>query len=117
MRIILLVFALFVGSTMIIPDRINAATKSAHAIARAECVRLGIRSVTVQRGIARVAGLALRESQKVRLRRLVPRAVAKDDEVVVPVAVPPAEVAAALVGLLRELVPAEQDAALASAAP
>ena len=40
MRIILLVFALFVGSTMIIPDRINAATKSAHAIARAECVRL-----------------------------------------------------------------------------
>ena len=40
---------------------------------RAAAVRLGIRSVTVQRGTARVQGLVLRESQKVRLRRLAPR--------------------------------------------
>ena len=52
---------------------------------RVECVRLGIRSITVQRGTARIAGLALKESQKVRLRRLAPKAVAKDDELVVPV--------------------------------
>ena len=50
---------------------------------RAECVRLGIRSITVQRNTARITGLELRESQKVRLRRLAPKAVAKDDELVV----------------------------------
>jgi transcription-repair coupling factor (superfamily II helicase) len=83
---------------------------------RVECVRLGIRSVTVQRGTARIVGLDLRESQKVRLRRLVPRAVAKDDgEVVVPLAVSARDVATALVDLLAELIPAE--AVLASAAP
>jgi len=83
---------------------------------RVECVRLGIRSVTVQRGTARIVGLDLRESQKVRLRRLAPRAVAKDDgEVVVPLPVPATDVATALVDLLAELIPA--DAVLASAAP
>ena len=62
---------------------------------RAECVRLGIRSITVQRSTARIAGLELRESQKVRLRRLAPKAVAKDDnEIVVPLSVKPADVAA-----------------------
>src|SRR5262249_5157117 len=45
---------------------------------RAECARLGIRAITVQRNTARITGLALRESQKVRLRRLVPKSVAKD---------------------------------------
>jgi transcription-repair coupling factor (superfamily II helicase) len=85
---------------------------------RAECVRLGIRSVTVQRGTARVVGLELRESQKVRLRRLVPRAVAKDDgEVVVPLSVPAHEVSAALVGILGELVPPDTVDQLASASP
>jgi transcription-repair coupling factor (superfamily II helicase) len=85
---------------------------------RVECVRLGIRSVTVQHGTARIVGLTLRESQKVRLRRLVSRAVAKDDgEVVVPVVVPAREVASALVDLLAELIPEEVDDQLASAAP
>jgi transcription-repair coupling factor (superfamily II helicase) len=92
---------------------------------RAVAVRLGLRSITVQRNTARIAGLALRESQKVRLRRLVPKAVAKDEgEVVVPLAVAPQEVASTLVELLDELVPAEPvtaetgaDPALASAAP
>jgi transcription-repair coupling factor (superfamily II helicase) len=87
---------------------------------RVECVRLGIRSITVQRGTARVAGITLKESQKVRLRRLAAKAVAKDDELVVPIATPPAEVARAIVDLLQELLPAPADTAepaLASAAP
>jgi len=87
---------------------------------RVECVRLGIRSITVQRGTARIAGITLKESQKVRLRRLAAKAVAKDDELVVPIAAPPAEVAVAIVDLLQELLPAPADTAepaLASAAP
>ena len=72
---------------------------------RVECVRLGIRSITVQRNTARIVGVSLKESQKVRLRRLVPKAVAKDDELVVPVSAAPAEVATALVDLLRDLLP------------
>jgi transcription-repair coupling factor (superfamily II helicase) len=87
---------------------------------RVVALRLGIRSITVQRGTARVSGLALRESQKVRLRRLAPKSVAKDDgEVALPLAARPAEVAAALVELLDELVPPEviEDPALASATP
>jgi transcription-repair coupling factor (superfamily II helicase) len=90
---------------------------------RVECVRLGIRSITVQRNTARIAGITLKESQKVRLRRLVPKAVGKEDEVVVPMSVPATDVAAALVDLLRELLPAPDQGpaaetpALASAAP
>ena len=97
---------------------------------RAEAVRLGIRSVTVQRGTARIVGLQLRESQKVRLRRLARGAVAKDGgpsaggpsaggEVIVPFAVPAREVAGELVGLLQQLIPADplELEALASAAP
>jgi transcription-repair coupling factor (superfamily II helicase) len=92
---------------------------------RAECARVGIRAITVQRNTARITGLSLRESQKVRLRRLAPKSVAKDasigelPEVVVPLAVAPVEVAASLVALLVELVPPEtdQEPALASAAP
>ena len=81
---------------------------------RAECARLGIRSITVQRNTARLSGLALRESQKVRLRRLAPKAVAKDAdvsrdsaEVVIPLAGAPADIASGLVALLEELVPPE----------
>jgi transcription-repair coupling factor (superfamily II helicase) len=87
---------------------------------RAEAVRLGVRSVTVQRGTARVLGLELRESQKVRLRRLAPKAIAKDDgEVAIPVTVPAHDVAPALVALLEELIPPDpaQTEALASATP
>ena len=94
---------------------------------RVECVRLAIRSITVQRNTARIVGVALKESQKVRLRRLVPKAVAKDDELVVPVSAAPEAVATALVELLRELLPPPAEApsegpaspasALASATP
>ncbi len=71
---------------------------------RAECVRLGLRSVTVQRGTARLVGLTLKESQKVRLRRLAAKAVAKDGEVVVPLHAPD-DAAGALVDLLETLIP------------
>jgi transcription-repair coupling factor (superfamily II helicase) len=84
---------------------------------RAECVRVGVTGITVQRNTARITGLALKESQKVRLRRLAPKAVAKDDEVVVPLAARPDGVAPALVELLADLLPARDDAALTSAAP
>jgi transcription-repair coupling factor (superfamily II helicase) len=85
---------------------------------RAECVRTGVRSVSVQRGIARIRGLELRESQKIRLRRLVPGAVAKvDGETAIPVSGDGAAVCATLVELLEELIPAEAAAPLASAAP
>jgi transcription-repair coupling factor (superfamily II helicase) len=55
---------------------------------RAECARLGIREVGVQKGAVRLAPLVLKESQKVRLRRLSPKAVLKatGDEIVVPLA-------------------------------
>jgi transcription-repair coupling factor (superfamily II helicase) len=89
---------------------------------RVECVRLGIRSITVQRGTARVVGIALKESQKVRLRRLAPKALAKtsaggDGELVVPVAARSADVASELVALLQALIPASVEPALASATP
>jgi transcription-repair coupling factor (superfamily II helicase) len=106
-------------------DRYGPPPRSAVALLdvarlRAEAVRLGIRSITVQRGTVRVLGLELRGSQKVRLRRLAPKAIAKDDgEVAIPVTVPSHEVAPALVALLGELVPPEpaQTEALASATP
>ncbi|MGH9012456.1 MAG: TRCF domain-containing protein, partial [Acidimicrobiia bacterium] len=100
-------------------DRYGSPPRPAEALLdvarlRAECVRLGIRSVSVQRGAARISGLHLPESKKVRLRRLVQGALAKeDDEVVVPVAGNGASVTAALVDLLEELVPAEAEASIA----
>jgi transcription-repair coupling factor (superfamily II helicase) len=86
---------------------------------RAECVRLGIRSVTVPkgRGEARIRGLDLRESQKVRLRRFAPGAKASTEEVLVPLRVPPAQAATALVELLEGLIPREEPAPVGSPAP
>ena len=82
-------------------------------------------SITVQRGTARIAGLSLRESQKVRLRRLAPKAVAKDDERGRDPArrCTPAEVAPTLVDAARRARPAgaptepSEAPALASATP
>ena len=83
---------------------------------RAECVRLGIRSIIVQRDIARITGLELRESQKVRLRRLAPKAVAKDDnEIAIPLSVKPADVAPMLVDAARRPRAAAADPAVGSA--
>ncbi len=75
---------------------------------RAECVRVQVTSISVQKGLARVEGLALKESQKIRLRRLAPKAVLKEGgEVVVPITTAATEVPGALVAFLAELLPPE----------
>ena len=75
---------------------------------RAECVRARATSISVQKGIARIDGLVLLESRKVRLRRLYPKAVVKDGgEIAVPLGVSAEAVADVLVELLQELVPTE----------
>jgi transcription-repair coupling factor (superfamily II helicase) len=84
---------------------------------RAECVRLGIRSVTVGADAARIRGLALRESQKVRLARLAPGARVGAEEVLVPLRVPPGAAAETLTTLLDTLVPRATDVPVGSAAP
>ncbi len=82
---------------------------------RAECARLGLRDVTVVSGgsggrpghlVARMSPLALRASEKVRLARIWPGAVYKEDaqQVVGPLPKGP-DSAGALVALLSELVP------------
>jgi transcription-repair coupling factor (superfamily II helicase) len=81
---------------------------------RAECVRIGASSVTVQKGLVRIAGIELKESQKVRLRRLAPKAVVKEHELILPVDAPVAGVADWLLGLLSELIPAEASAPVPS---
>jgi len=73
---------------------------------RAECVRIGVTSISVQKGIARIGGLSLKESEKVRLRRLAKRAVAKNDgELAVPIGAHGADVPGAMVAFLAELRP------------
>jgi transcription-repair coupling factor (superfamily II helicase) len=94
---------------------------------RAQCVRTGVREVTavaVRPGgggpgrpgevVARISPLKLRASAGVRLKRLVPRAVVKDDveQVILPLKAGRG-VAAALAELLGELVPIEPAGAVA----
>ncbi|TMK89435.1 MAG: transcription-repair coupling factor [Actinobacteria bacterium] len=76
---------------------------------RAECVRAGVREVTVARNTARLAPLVLPASRRIRLQRLYKDAVYKEDlgQLVLPLprgTDPPAY----LVEVLRELVPAEE---------
>jgi transcription-repair coupling factor (superfamily II helicase) len=71
-------------------DRYGPPPKPAEALLdvarlRAECVRLGITAVSVQRGLARFEGLELLKSQEIRLKRLVPKAQVLTDHVVVPI--------------------------------
>ncbi|WP_255566619.1 transcription-repair coupling factor [Iamia sp. SCSIO 61187] len=83
---------------------------------RAECHRIGAREVNVTKGpafggpahTARVSPLVLKQSQQIRLRRLFPKAVYKEDQeqVVLPIPKTPT-LAATLVDLLRQLVPPE----------
>ncbi|MEA2901493.1 MAG: hypothetical protein QOH36_1380 [Actinomycetota bacterium] len=84
---------------------------------RAECVRTGVREVTVARGTARISPLELRMSQQIRLQRVARDAVYKEDiqQLVAPLArgVDPVW---AVVQLLRLLVPEEQ-ATVVSVAP
>ncbi len=94
---------------------------------RAECVRTGVREVSVvawrpgstgpgRAGevVARLTPIRLRASAAVRLQRLAPRAVRKDDasQLVIPLKAGP-DIAARLAELLRELVPDEVPEAVA----
>jgi transcription-repair coupling factor (superfamily II helicase) len=102
-----------------------AAALLAVARIRAECVRLGVRDVAVQKGSVRIFPLQLRESQKLRLKRLSPKALVKsNDEIVMPLA--PSgpvgskqdglKVVEGLLTMLAELVPVGQEAATMAAA-
>ena len=85
---------------------------------RAECTRTGVRDVTVARDTLRMAPLELRTSQRIRLQRISRDAVLKEElgQLVVPLrrGADPLEAATTL---LRELVPVEAAASVASAAP
>jgi hypothetical protein len=92
---------------------------------RAECVRLGIRDITVVSGgigttsgslVARVSPVSLKASEQVRLGRVWPRAVYKEDQsqLVGPVR-KGTDTASALVEILRALVPPAESVAVSQA--
>jgi transcription-repair coupling factor (superfamily II helicase) len=96
-----------------LPDPAHALLRIAHL--RAECARLGVREVTVVTSAAGLTGggftarlspLELRASQRVRLTRLVPKAVYKEDigQLVIPLP-RGSDPAADLAALLAELAP------------
>ena len=71
---------------------------------RAECLRLGIRAVSVQKGRARFDGWELLKSQEARLKRLSDRSQVLPDAVIVPVsASADVSLPQALLRLLREI--------------
>jgi transcription-repair coupling factor (superfamily II helicase) len=71
---------------------------------RAECLRLGIRSVSVQKGRARFDGWELRKSQEARLHQMSARSQVVADVVIVPVAATPdVSLPQALLRLLRAI--------------
>jgi transcription-repair coupling factor (superfamily II helicase) len=75
---------------------------------RVECLRLGIRAVSVQKGRARFDGWELRKSQEVRLQRLSPRTQVVGDAVIVPVtATSDISLPQALLRLLVQIAPDE----------
>jgi len=108
-------------------DRYGPLPKEAEALVavgrvRAECVRTGVTEVTASvtrlgsggpgrpgEAVARLSPLHLRASARVRLGRLHPRAIVKDevDQVIVPIPAGP-DIADRLAVLLRELVPVEE---------
>jgi transcription-repair coupling factor (superfamily II helicase) len=91
---------------------------------RAECSRVGVREVTVSSGaapgqaVARLSPISLPASARIRLQRLHPRAVFKEDigQLVVPLG-EKARDPAALVELLAELLPPRAEEAVAAPAP
>ena len=74
---------------------------------RVECVRLGIRSITMAQRAVRIRGLELKASQEVRLKRLAPGARASAEEAYLPWPGDPVRAAAELTDLLEALVPRE----------
>jgi transcription-repair coupling factor (superfamily II helicase) len=107
-------------------DRYGPLPREAEALVavgrlRAECVRTGVTEVTAPvtrpgaggpgrsgEAVARLAPIRLRASARVRLGRLHPRAIVKEevDQIIVPLPAGP-DLADRLATLLRELVPAE----------
>jgi transcription-repair coupling factor (superfamily II helicase) len=77
---------------------------------RAECVRLGITSVTVSGGAVRLRGLDLPASKQARLTRLAPGSKFGSEETLVPLKAAPEQVADAHNALLQELLPPEDPA-------
>jgi transcription-repair coupling factor (superfamily II helicase) len=73
---------------------------------RAEAARTGVREVTVARDVARISPLALKTSQRIRLQRLHPKAVYKEEsgQVVLPLArgADPAETLLEFLGAMVE---------------
>jgi transcription-repair coupling factor (superfamily II helicase) len=82
---------------------------------RVECVRLGIRSLTLAQQAVRIRGLELKASQQVRLNRLAPGARVGADEIYIPWRGAPGTAAGELAELLQALVPRE--APVGSATP
>jgi transcription-repair coupling factor (superfamily II helicase) len=85
-----------------VPVLAKALLEVAHL--RAECVRTGVREINVSKGVARIAPIELAASASIRLRRLHPKAVMKEDlqQLVIPVGKEPAPF---LLQLLQDLVP------------
>ncbi len=93
---------------------------------RAECARLGLREIAVTKGpsfggpafLARFAPLALKASQQIRLKRLSPKAVYKEEvgQLQVPVNAA-SDLVEHLVALLRQLVPHTGPSSLGAASP
>ncbi len=78
---------------------------------RAECHRLGIKEVSVSRDMAKIQPVSLKISQEMRLKRLAKSSVYKADarQIQIPVMGPAAkaDMAAAIVAFLAELIPDE----------
>ena len=87
-----------------VPDLARALLEVARL--RAECARTGVREVAVARDVARISPLALKTSQSIRLKRLYPKAVYKQDldQVVLPL-VGPVPAAQSVRELLAVVVP------------
>jgi transcription-repair coupling factor (superfamily II helicase) len=88
---------------------------------RAECARTGIRELTVAKDTARISPITLPVSKQMRLKRLHPRAVLKDDlkQLILPLApnVKGPQLTEALVTFLQEMLPPESSESAAAAEP
>jgi transcription-repair coupling factor (superfamily II helicase) len=67
-----------------VPEPARSLLEVAHL--RAECARTGVREVAVARDVIRLSPLALKASQTIRIQRLYPKAVYKEDlgQIVMP---------------------------------
>ncbi|MDQ1446468.1 MAG: hypothetical protein QOI20_2932 [Acidimicrobiaceae bacterium] len=83
---------------------------------RAEAARTGVREITVSRDVARISPLTLKTSQTIRLARLFPKAIYKEDigQIVVPVP-PRTQPTDYLLAFLDAIVPSEVGSVASSA--